>query len=67
MNDVRDILQQLHGEEVSISRALEMLNEKADKAQRTAFDAGWRARMLNRSSNLERAWINWKSGDGFVG
>ena len=67
MDDIRDILNELNSEEISMSKALEMLNQKAGQAQSDAFKAGWRARMLNKSSQLEQAWSNWKTGDGFVG
>lgn len=38
MNDLRDILNQLHREEISMSRALEILNQKAERAVSDAVE-----------------------------
>ena len=68
MHDVRNIFGQLQAEEISMSMALEMLNEKAEKAEIAAFDNGWRLRMSRKGSELKSAWTEWKEGSsGNVG
>ena len=66
MNDVRDIFNKLKGEEISMSKALEMMNNKAEKAERAAFSSGWRLRMSRKSSEIDSAWTEWKFGDDSV-
>lgn len=63
MDDVRSILGQLKDEEISISRALELLNEKAESAKEKAFLAGWRLRMSRNGSDLKSTWTQWKEGN----
>lgn len=62
MDDIRSIFGQLKGEEISMSKALEILNEKAGSAEKAAFDNGWRLRMSRKGSQLNSAWTEWKSG-----
>ncbi len=66
MNDVRDIFNQLKGEEISMSKALEMMNDKADKAMEGAFEAGWRLRMSRNGSHLKSSWTQWREGSGDI-
>lgn len=63
MNDLRDILNQLHKEEISMSKALEILNQKAEKAEEKAFQAGWALRMSRKGSELKTAFTTWKDGE----
>jgi len=68
MEDVRSIFGQLQAEEISMSTALELLNEKAEKSEERAFLAGWRLRMSRKGSELKSTWTQWKSGtDEVVG
>lgn len=62
MGDLMVILNQLNNEEISMSKALEILNEKAEEAERKAFDNGWRLRMSRNGSQLDSTWTEWKSG-----
>ena len=62
MNDVRSIFWQLKDEEISMSKALEMLNEKADNAEKAAFERGWTLRMSRKGSQLNSAWSEWRAG-----
>ena len=66
MEDVRNILGQLQADEISMSKALEMLNEQAEKAEEKAFSAGWRLRMSKKGSALKSTWTQWKSGSDEV-
>ena len=66
MDDVRNIFAQLQAEEISMSKALELLNEKADKAEEKAFLAGWRLRMSRKGSELKSTWTQWKEGSDEV-
>lgn len=66
MEDVRNILGQLQADEISMSKALEMLNEQAEKAEEKAFLAGWRLRMSRNGSELKSTWTQWKSGSDEV-
>lgn len=68
MDDVRNIFNQLKDEEISMSKALEMMNKKADKAMEGAFEAGWRLRMSRKGSRLKSSWTQWREGsDDIVG
>jgi hypothetical protein len=66
MDDVRNIFGQLQAEEISMSKALELLNEKADKAEERAFSAGWRLRMSRKGSAMKSTWTQWKEGSDEV-
>jgi len=66
MDDVRSIFSQLKAEEISMSKALEMLNEKSERVERKAFDSGWRLRMSRKGSQLDSAWMEWKKGSDEV-
>ncbi len=66
MDDVRSIFGQLKDEEISMSKALELLNEKTEAAEEKAFLAGWRLRMSRNGSELKSTWTQWKSGSDEV-
>lgn len=66
MEDVRNVFDQLRAEEISMSKALELLNEKAEKAEEKAFSAGWRLRMSRNGSALKSTWTKWKEGNDEV-
>lgn len=70
MDDVRDMLAQLQAEEISMSKALEMLNEKTGAAEERAFMAGWRLRASRKGSEARSSWTQWRDGvysDTWVG
>lgn len=66
MDDIRSIFGQLKGEEISMSKALEILNEKAGSAEKAAFDNGWRLRMSRKGSELKSSWTKWRYGSDEV-
>lgn len=63
MNDLRGILGQLDKKEITMSKALEILNEKADLFAKESFDRAWSLRMNKKGSQLDGSWKEWKSGD----
>ena len=63
MNDLRDILNSIDKEEISLSKALEILNEKSQKAEKRAFENGWALRMNRKGSEVVECYQQWKQGD----
>lgn len=56
MNNLRDILNLLLGEKISMSRALEMFNEIANEECRKAFESAWTQRMNREASEINDAY-----------